>query len=147
MQIDYTLRLPAFEPAFIAQLSEFCPTVFDVSVLDLQWRLSSMPDASVFCAVSAGHLVGFKAGYAMSQLRYYSWLGGVHPSLRRQGVASKLMALQHAWLVERGYCVVETAANQENRPMAQANLKHGFSVCGIRHEPQRVQVLFSKPLR
>jgi predicted GNAT superfamily acetyltransferase len=105
-----------------------------------------MPDVSVFLATSDSRLVGFKAGYAVGERKYYSWLGGVHPDFRRRGIAAELMQRQHRWLAERGYAVVETAVEQENTAMAQANLRHGFSVCGVRTEPQRVQILFSKPL-
>jgi RimJ/RimL family protein N-acetyltransferase len=67
--------------------------------------------------------------------------------MRRRGIAAQLMVLQHAWLVERGYSVVETATNQENHAMTQVNLRHGFSICGVRSEPNRTQILFSKVLR
>lgn len=106
-----------------------------------------MPNASAVCAYIGDELIGFKLGYAMTQTKYYSWLGGVHASARRAGVASKLLELQHHWLRESGYITVETSANQENASMAQLNLKNGFHVCGTRIEPHRVQVLFAKVLR
>ncbi len=105
-----------------------------------------MPDVSAFLAIAAGRIVGFKIGYAMSQRKYYSWLGGVDPAFRRRGVASELMERQHRWIAMRGYTVVETSANQENVAMAQVNLRHGFSVCGMRVEAARTQVLYSKSL-
>jgi GNAT superfamily N-acetyltransferase len=147
MDLEYTLHLPPFDPDLIEQLAALCSRVFGPSEIDLGWRLSQMPDASTFCAASAGRFVGFKAGYAMSQRKYYSWLGGVDPEFRRLGIASALMERQHEWVAQRGYSIVETASNQENRAMAQANLRHGFSVCGVRTEPHRVQILFSKSLR
>jgi len=145
--IEVTLHSLPFGSALIEELAAIGSLVFGESDLDLAWRLSHMPEASVFCAGSQGRLVGFKAGYAMTERKYYSWLGGVHPDFRRRGIASVLMDRQHRWLVERGYAVVETAANQENHAMAQANLRRGFSVCGVRTEPHRVQILYSKELR
>jgi len=56
------------------------------------------------------------------------------------------MVAQHDWLREQGFGRVETASNQENQIMARANLKHGLLVCGMRHEPHRVQILFAKQL-
>ena len=44
-----------------------------------------MPEASVFCARAGAALVGFKAGYAVAERKYCSWLGAVHPQWRRQG--------------------------------------------------------------
>lgn len=146
MKIEYALVVPPYGPEFIAQLSALGEAVFGAGDLDLAWRLSNMPSATVFCAYSEGQLVGFKAGYAMSRSKYYSWLGGVHPDYLRQGIASGLMEAQHGWLREQGFQRVETASNQENFAMAQANLKHGLLVCGMRHEPHRVQVLFAKAL-
>lgn len=147
MEIEYGLHLPPFDPGLIDQLDALCTRVFGPSEIDLAWRLSQMPDASAFCAASAGRFIGFKIGYAMSQRKYYSWLGGVDPEFRRRGIASELMERQHDWLAQRGYSIVETAANQGNVAMAQANLRHGFSVCGCRSEPPRVQILFSRALR
>ncbi len=44
-----------------------------------------------------GSLVGFKLGYCRRPQLHYSWLGGVHPEARRQGLARKLMIHQHEW--------------------------------------------------
>ena len=103
-----------------------------------------MPDVSAFLAIAAGRIVGYKVGYAKSQRKYYSWLGGIDPAFRRRGIASELMQRQHEWVAARGYAAVETAANQDNVAMAQVNLRHGFSVCGVHVEATRTQVLYSK---
>jgi len=79
LTVEYSLALPPYRPEFIVQLSALGDAIFGPSDLDLAWRLGSMPNATVFCAYAAGQLVGFKAGYAMSRNKYYSWLGGVHP--------------------------------------------------------------------
>ena len=83
-----------------------------------------MPDVSALLAIAAGSIVGYKVGYAKSQRKYYSWLGGVDPEFRRRGIASELMQRQHEWIAARGYTVVETAADQNNTAMAQVNLRH-----------------------
>ena len=148
MDIEFGLHLPPFASGLIEELVALSLRVFgQLAPRYVTWRLAHMPDVSAFCATSAGQLVGFKAGYAMTELKYYSWLGGVHPDFRRRGIASELMERQHRWLVQRGYAMVETAVNQENLAMAQANLRHGFSVCGVRTDPQRIQILYSKVLR
>jgi len=143
-EIEYIESVLPLDRNIVRELDELSAAIFGSSDLDFEWRLSNMPNPSVFLARHAGNLIGFKLGYAMTQVKYYSWVGGVHPSFRRQGVAGKLMEMQHNWLAGCGFKIVETAANQENAPMANVNLKHGFSVCGLRSEPHRVQVLFSK---
>jgi ribosomal protein S18 acetylase RimI-like enzyme len=147
MQVAFGVELPPFDSGVVERLVALGAAVFGRSDPNyVVWRLTHMPDVSVFCASVDSRLVAFKAGYAVGERKYYSWLGGVHPDLRGQGIASALMDRQHRWLAERGYAVVETAVDQENTAMAQANLRHGFSVCGVRTEPQRVQILFSKAL-
>lgn len=146
MAMDYSLAVAPLDARLIAALAQLGEAVFGAPKADLHWRLEHMPSASVACASEAGRLVGFKAGYAMGRGRYYSWLGGVHPDFRRRGIAAELMRQQHAWLRERGFETVETAANRDNLAMIRANLDHGFTVCGLRHKADRVQVLFSKDL-
>lgn len=146
MPIEFIQELHPTDSRLVAELENLSEAVFSEPVQDIDWRLENMPCASVFSARYGNRLVGFKAGYAMSQTKYYSWLGGVHEEFRRQGIASGLMRLQHEWLRERGFEVVETSANQENISMSEANLRQGFVACGIRREPHRVQILFNKSL-
>ena len=146
-EINYRLDLPPFSARVIDELEALSAGVFgSVAPQYVSWRMSSMPDVSAFLALAADKIVGFKVGYAKSQRNYYSWLGGVDPAFRRHGIASALMDQQHRWAVARGYTVIETSANQENIAMAQVNLRHGFSVCGLRVEAGRTQVLYSKSL-
>lgn len=147
MTVAFSVAGPPLDAAVVANLVDLSAVVFGRSDPQyVHWRVAHMPDVSVVYATTDGRLVGFKAGYAVGERKYYSWLGGVHPEFRRQGIASELMIRQHRWLAERGYTLVETAVDQENQAMAQANLRHGFSVCGVRTEPHRVQILFSKRL-
>lgn len=147
MALDYALEAGPFDPRFVAALAQLGEAVFGAPKAELGWRLEQMPSASVACAAEAGRLIGFKAGYAMGRGRYYSWLGGVHPDFRRRGIAAELMRRQHAWLRERGFETVETATNRDNLAMIRANLDHGFTICGLRHKLERVQVLLRKDLR
>ena len=141
------LVLPPFDDALVATVYRISRTVFgSAEEHRIRWRLGHMPDASVFTVIDGADVVAFKAGYALSDTKYYSWLGGVLPDYRRRGLASMLMERQHAWLGERGYAMVETATNQENVAMAAANLKHGFLVAGTRRNPDNTQILFLKPL-
>lgn len=145
-ELEYRYFAQPFAPEIIDQVDALCTVLFGPHDIDLAWRLGSMPDAGIWAAFAEGRLVGFKAGYAMTQKKFCSWLGGVLPEHRRRGVASTLMERQHQGLARSGYFTVETATNQENLAMAGVNLRHGLSICGLRTEPHRVQILFSKAL-
>ena len=125
-----------FSDAFIAQFVDISERVFDQSAdqawLDaLHWRLEKMPDVTVFTADNEGALVGYKAGYATHPNRYYSWLGGVAPDCRGQGVGKLLMDEQHAWLQSTRFKTVETHVAQDNAAMVQLNLKSGLTITGM----------------
>lgn len=138
--------LPPFSLIQVRDIAELSERVFSPPVIDFEWRLARMPDASVFVAVDSGRLIGFKAGYAVAERRYYSWLGAVHPDFRGHGIATDLAFEQHTWLANRGYTTVETATLAGNQRMARLNLKLGFSVDGSKLEPHGLKVLWSKRL-
>jgi len=145
--INFRLQLPPYSAEFVEELVALNNLIFgDIDPNYVRWRLDNMPHTSTFYAESASELTAYKIGYAMTQTKYYSWLGGVHPDHRREGLASELMKRQHNWAAEQGYQLIETSANKENVAMARLNLSHGFTICGTRAEPDRVQVLYLKIL-
>lgn len=144
--MQVTPWLTPFETAQIDAVMRLCEAVFSPPPIDIHWRLSQMPQASLFVAQEGDLLIGFKAGYAIAERRYYSWLGGVHPDFRGQGIATLLAHAQHQWLAKRGYTAVETVSRSENSAMAHLNLKLGFTVEGTKAEPQVLKVLWSKRL-
>jgi predicted GNAT superfamily acetyltransferase len=75
-------------------------------------------------------VVGYKIGYERKPGHYYSLLGGVHPDYRRQGIASRLMTLQHEWCKKKGYQSIQTKTKNKWRDMLILNLKHGFDIIG-----------------
>lgn len=147
MNVTLKLLQPPFEESQIAALHAASKLVFGAMDPDqISWRLSQMPDATVILASEGTEPVGFKAGYAITEAKYYSWIGGVLPERRRAGIAAEMMELQHDWLSGRGYSVVETATRQDNRAMAAVNLKHGFEIAGLRRNRDNTQILFLKYL-
>lgn len=145
--INFCLQLPPYSAEFVEELVALNNLIFgDIDPDYVHWRLHNMPHTSTFYAESASGLAAYKIGYAMTQTKYYSWLGGVHPDHRREGLASELMKRQHNWAAEQGYQLIETSANKENVAMARLNLSHGFTICGTRAEPDRIQVLYLKIL-
>lgn len=92
----------------------------------------------------SGRLVGFKLGYQRRPKRLYSWLGGVHPDVRRQGLARQLMVEQHNWASANGYRFVDTQTQATNPAMLILNLQSGFTICGYEVNPQGIPVVLQR---
>ena len=93
-------------------------------------KLSNLEGFLAFVAIKDETVVGFKLGYEMEDGVFYSWLGGVHPSYQKRGIASKLMEKQHEECKKRGYSKVRTYGRNAKRAMLILNLKHGFDIVG-----------------
>lgn len=100
----------------------------------------------VFCR-SDDTLVGFKIGMYHQEQIFDSWRGGVDLSVRRQGIARRMMCMQHDWCRAHGYQRIQTVTNQENEPMLRLNRIMGFrQVRTFVNEHGRIKVLQSKTL-
>ena len=75
-------------------------------------------------------LIGCKIGYQTSHDSFYSWIGGVHPDFRRQGIAQNMMQLQIDWCIKNEIRVIRTKALIKNSTMYCLNFKNGFRVIG-----------------
>lgn len=144
--IDYQTRLGPPDAVLLSEITALARQLFDTDSLDCHWRLGRMPEVSVFCAWGGSRLIGFKAGYAMSQHKYYSWLGGVLAPYRGRGIAVALARQQHDWASARGFERIETSSRQHNTAMARVNLRLGFDLIGTRQEPHGLQLLWGKLL-
>ncbi len=125
-----------FSETFIAQFVALSERIFQQSAdrawLDrLQWRLEKMPDVTIFVAEVDSEWIAYKAGYATHFNRYYSWLGGVSPSLRGKKIGKALMDQQHNWLQSSRFKSVETHVAQDNKAMVRLSLKSGLSIVGM----------------
>ena len=74
--------------------------------------------------------VAFKLGFQHDPGTFESWRGGVLPSARRQGLARRMLAVQHAWCRAAGFAVVQTQTSADNQPMLLLNLQAGFRIVG-----------------
>ncbi len=93
-------------------------------------ELSGRQKILLLLALHNGQVVGYKIGYQDRKSRFYSWLGGVHPEYRGQGIASELMRKQHDWCEKQGYKVIRTQTKNQWRSMLILNLRHGFDIVG-----------------
>lgn len=107
-------------------------------------RLPRIADPDLWLAIEGGEWAGFKLGYRRGGALLYSWLGGVHPRLRGQGVASELMKRQHIHAAAAGYRFVETRTRAINNPMIQLNLRHGFHIAGFEVDANGIEVVIQR---
>lgn len=92
-------------------------------------------------------LVGIKIGFSPRPQYFESWAGGVLPAYRRQGVASKLLQLQHGWCLEKGFRYIDTTTANDNIPMQLVNLKNGMQIVGtFLDRGNELKVRFQKQL-
>jgi ribosomal protein S18 acetylase RimI-like enzyme len=98
-------------------------------------------------AYDGDQLVGYKIGYQIRQYYFESWIGGVIPTHRRQGIANRLIELQHQWSTEHGFHYVSTMTEGNNQAMLITNLKAGFGIIGtINDRNQIFKVILQKHL-
>ena len=133
--MDIQLHQAPFDPAFTTQFISLSKIAFGTDAAEswingLNWRLTNMPDVTVFAMFNADNLIGYKAGYATGYDRYYSWLGAVHPDFQRQGIARRLMQAQHNWLSASRFTLLETQVSESNKAMLELNLSGGFQISG-----------------
>lgn len=97
---------------------------------DIRARLSAKPRFLIQLAVCDSGVVGYKMGFEDTPTRFHSWQGGVSPSHRKQGIASRLMQDQHRWCRAVGYQYITTHTKNRWRDMLVLNIRHGFDVIG-----------------
>jgi GNAT superfamily N-acetyltransferase len=126
-------------------LLALCQAVFDeFDPAYLLGRLPRIADPYLWLAFEGGEWAGFKLGYRRGDALLYSWLGGVHPRLRKHGAASALMQRQHAHAASAGYRFVETRTRAANNPMILLNLRHGFHVAGFEVDARGIEVVVQR---
>lgn len=77
--------------------------------------------------------VGFKIGYdRYHDGSFYSWLGGVLPAHRKDGVASKLATEQEKWAINNGFSSIVLKTRNRFRNMLIFTLKNGFQIENIK---------------
>lgn len=95
---------------------------------DLVSKMKSKPHLLVQTAMAEERVIGYKMGYRLDNDTFYSWLGGVDPEYRENGIGSMLMEKQHGYLTEMGFKMVRTKTMNKWRGMLILNIKHGFDV-------------------
>ena len=74
-------------------------------------------------------LVGFKIGYdRYKDGSFYSWMGGVIPEFRRNGVAHHLANFQESWAMKYGYISIRLKTRKKHKSMIEFSLNRGFLI-------------------
>ncbi|OIQ20012.1 MAG: hypothetical protein BM556_05860 [Bacteriovorax sp. MedPE-SWde] len=85
-------------------------------------------------AMSNGSPVGLKAAMAEDNL-LHSWIGGVLPEFRRQGIARQLTEIQHEWAKENGFSRIRTHTDHRYNNMIIHNIRNGFEIIETKIRP------------
>ncbi len=130
-----TMHIAEFEGPFdggvLTTLFALYEEIFTNAVTEeMRERLEHAQDLYLALAYDDERAIGFKVGYREDPVTFYSWLGGVLPSFRGQGIAGALMEQQHAWCLRRGYQYVRTKTLNQWRAMLLLNIRMGFDIIG-----------------
>ena len=69
--------------------------------------------------------VGFKVGYdRFKDGSFYSWMGGVLPEFRQNGIANALADYQENWAKENGFGSIKLKTRNKHKAMIQLSLIH-----------------------
>jgi ribosomal protein S18 acetylase RimI-like enzyme len=108
-------------------ITEIHKAIFGTSD-DLINKMKNKHQLLIITAMDGKKVIGYKMGYEIDNIKFYSWLGGVDPMYRNKGIASILMEKQHQYLKEKGFFVVQTKTMNKWRSMLVLNIKNGFDV-------------------
>ncbi|WP_323813107.1 GNAT family N-acetyltransferase [Cellvibrio sp. NN19] len=92
-----------------------------------------------------GVLVGYKLGYWLTESIFYSWLGGVHPTHRKKGIAKQLLLEQERQVFEAGGTEVRVKSMNQFRSMLLLLIAQEYEITGTEMmQGQDIKILFSK---
>lgn len=110
----------------VAKIDEFARAEDEQS---LQARLGTQPRL-VLVAEHNRELLGFKIGYALDDDIFYSWLGGVAPEARGQGIAQRLLDAQESWVRAEGFKRIKVKSRNQFPAMLRLLIKNGYLIDG-----------------
>jgi predicted GNAT superfamily acetyltransferase len=92
-------------------------------------------------------IIGFKIGYPYNDDTFYSWVGGVHPKYRNQGIARQLAKLQEDYVKNNGFVKLRTKSMNHFKSMMILNLKNGYNITNIYTNTKgQTKIVFEKQL-
>ncbi len=88
----------------------------------------------ILVALDRDLAIGVKMGYALSDSVFYTWMGGVIPAYRGQGIAQHLADAQVAWVRKHGYQSIQLKTRNRFKGMLHFALSDGFDLIGLSKE-------------
>ncbi len=92
---------------------------------------------------------GFKVGYDREgDGTFYSWMGGVLPDYRQNGVARALADEMEHYCREQQYTHLRMKTRNEHKAMLQFAVRNGFYITGLKAypDPMKSRILLEKRL-
>lgn len=91
--------------------------------------------------------VGFKLGYVIPDTStFFSWLGGVHPDYRRQGIAQKLLERQELLAREMGMNKIYFTSYDRFPAMIKLGKKNGYKLVKSEIDEEEMKYWYEKDL-
>ena len=120
--------------------------IFEDAIADFfKDRITSKEEVVSLIAYQNEIPVGFKIGYRYNENTFYSWVGGVLPKYRKQGIAKQLAETQEIVVKEKGYTKLRTKSMNRFKPMLILNLKNGFDIVQVyTNEKGQQKIVFEK---
>ncbi len=110
-------------------------------------KAGEMDNLFIQAALDGERIIGYKIGYPYDSVTFYSWMGGVDPDYRGQGIARELMRQQHQWCAHQGYLEVQTKTQNRWREMLMLNISSGFDIIGCQIDRRgELKIILSKNL-
>ena len=112
-------------------------------------RFQGRYNISMLVGILEERHVGFAVGFELMPTTYFSWLCGVLPDFRRQGIATQLIQAQQAWAIEHKYEMIRFECLNQHRAMLHVAITEGYDHVGIRWDIATANnvVIFEKDLR
>lgn len=95
-------------------------------------RMANRPQLIVIATID-GELAGCKVAYdRFEDGTLYSWLGGVIPKFRMNGLAKKMADFQEAWALDNGFDAIRFKTLNRHKAMLTFAINNGFQVYNVK---------------
>ncbi|MFK7971092.1 MAG: N-acetyltransferase family protein [Bacteroidia bacterium] len=148
MEKDFRIRPGTIEEA--VAISQLIPEFVDPYGEDMyEKRFTNVSHIILVAELQGGEIIGFKSGYERdSDGSFYSWMGGVKPAWRQEGVARSLAHGMEVWARANGYHTFRFKTRNCHRAMLHFALNNEFNVIGFEEaeEVSQHRIWFEKKL-
>ena len=91
--------------------------------------------------------IGFKLGYTIAgTARFFSWLGGVHPDFRRQGLAQRMLEIQEAYASKIGSSEIYFTSFEKFPAMIRLGKRNGYRLTRSEMDEGELKFWYAKTL-